>query len=68
MEDDHLPFKQRGVPVLDLIDYDYGPFDEKTGDHAFHHTEQDTLDKISPRSLQATGDIVLELIRLINLR
>ena len=24
-EDDHLPFAQRGVPVLDVIDAHYGP-------------------------------------------
>ncbi|HSU18910.1 MAG TPA: M28 family peptidase, partial [Acidobacteriaceae bacterium] len=25
VDDDHIPFKQRGVPVLDVIDLDYGP-------------------------------------------
>jgi Zn-dependent M28 family amino/carboxypeptidase len=68
MEDDTLPFHKRGVPVLDIIDYDYGPMDERTGDHAFHHTVQDTIDKISPQSLQTDGDIFLELITLINQR
>jgi glutaminyl-peptide cyclotransferase len=66
IEDDHLPFKQRGVPVLDLIDYDYGPHTQELPD-GYHHTAQDTLDKISPKSLQTTGDLVLEIIRLINL-
>ena len=67
IEDDHLPFKQRGVPVLDLIDYNYGPHTQDLPD-GYHHTAQDTLDKISPKSLQTTGDLVLEIIRLINLR
>ena len=66
IEDDHLPFKQRGVPVLDLIDYDYGPHTQELPD-GYHHTAQDTLDKISAKSLQTTGDLVLEIIRLINL-
>ena len=66
-EDDHLPFAQRGVPVLDMIDAHYGPWTEATPD-GYHHTAQDTLDKISAKSLQISGDILLELIRLINQR
>jgi glutaminyl-peptide cyclotransferase len=68
MEDDTVPFEKRGVPTLDVIDYDYGPMDDRTGDHAFHHTVQDTIDKISPQSLQASADIFMELISLINQR
>ena len=66
-EDDHLPFAKRGVPVLDFIDAHYGPSTNATPD-GYHHTAQDTLDKISARSLQISGDILLELIRLINQR
>lgn len=66
VEDDHLPFKQRGVPVLDIIDLDYGPPTREHPEGGYHHTEEDTLDKISPRSLQIAGDLFLEMIRLIN--
>jgi glutaminyl-peptide cyclotransferase len=66
-EDDHLPFAQRGVPVLDVIDAHYGPITDQAPD-GYHHTAQDTLDKISARSLQISGDIFLEMIRLINQR
>jgi glutaminyl-peptide cyclotransferase len=45
VDDDHLAFVQRGVPSIDVIDLDYGP------NNAYHHTAQDTLDKISARSL-----------------
>ncbi len=38
MQDDTVPFAKHGVPVLDVIDYDYGPMDPATGDHAYHHT------------------------------
>jgi glutaminyl-peptide cyclotransferase len=65
VEDDHLPFKQRGVPVLDMIDIDYGPHTSEMPD-GYHHTPQDTIDKISPKSLQISGDLILEVIRLIN--
>jgi Zn-dependent M28 family amino/carboxypeptidase len=64
--DDHLPFQKRGVPVLDVIDLEYGP---PTGEHpegGYHHTALDTLDKVSAHSLQIAGDLVVEMIRLIN--
>jgi Zn-dependent M28 family amino/carboxypeptidase len=67
VDDDHLPFKQRGVPVLDMIDIDYGPHTAATPD-GYHHTAQDTIDKISPHSLQISADLFLEVIRLINQR
>ena len=66
VEDDHLPFKQRGVPVLDIIDLDYGPPTREHPEGGYHHTELDTMDKLSPRSLQIAGDLFLEMIRLIN--
>jgi glutaminyl-peptide cyclotransferase len=62
VEDDHLPFVHRGVPSVDVIDLDYGP------NNAYHHTAQDTMDKISVKSLTIDGDVFLELIRLINQR
>jgi Zn-dependent M28 family amino/carboxypeptidase len=65
--DDHIPFKQRGVPVLDLIDIDYGPRTKDLPD-GYHHTQYDTIDKLSPHSLQISADLFLELIRLINQR
>jgi Zn-dependent M28 family amino/carboxypeptidase len=66
-EDDHLPFAQRGVAVLDMIDAHYGPMTDSTPD-GYHHTAQDTLDKISVKSLQISGDLFLEMIRLIDQR
>jgi len=68
VEDDHLPFKKRGVPVLDIIDLDYGPPTAEHPEGGYHHTELDTLDKISAHSLQISGDLFLEMIRLINQR
>ncbi len=62
VEDDHLAFVRRGVPSIDVIDLDYGP------NNSYHHTAQDTMDKISARSLTIDGDVFLETIRLINLR
>jgi len=60
VEDDHLPFVQRGVPSADVIDLDYGP------QNAYHHTAQDTMDKLSAKSLTITGNVFLETMRLLN--
>jgi glutaminyl-peptide cyclotransferase len=62
VEDDHLPFVARGVPSIDVIDLDYGP------NNAYHHTAQDTMDKVSAASLTIDGDVFMETIRLINQR
>jgi Zn-dependent M28 family amino/carboxypeptidase len=60
VEDDHLAFVARGVPSIDVIDLDYGP------NNAYHHTAQDTMDKISAHSLTIDGDVFMETIRLID--
>jgi Zn-dependent M28 family amino/carboxypeptidase len=52
MDDDHMPFARLGVPVLDIIDFDYPPW----------HKDEDTLDKISAQSLEIVGTVVLEAI------
>jgi glutaminyl-peptide cyclotransferase len=67
IEDDHLPFMARGVPCADVIDMDYGPHDFAHPD-GWHHTPEDTLDKISPKSLTIDGDVFLETMRLLNAR
>jgi Zn-dependent M28 family amino/carboxypeptidase len=46
--DDHLPFLQRGIPSVDIIDLDY----------PYWHTTEDTLDKISPESLERVGRVL----------
>ena len=65
VQDDHLPFVKRGVPSLDIIDIDYGPHVMGALD-GYHHTDQDTIDKISAHSLGISADLFLEMIHLIN--
>jgi len=65
IQDDHLPFVQRGVPSLDVIDFEYGTAADP---EAFHHTEQDTMDKLSVGSLQVSADLFVDLVKLINER
>lgn len=57
IEDDHMPFLRAGVAAVNLIDFDYGP------GHSWWHTEEDTLDKLSARSFQVVGDVLVELLR-----
>ena len=68
IDDDHIPFKERGVPVLDVIDYEYGSYDSVRGDYAFHHTDKDTMDKLSAQSLQVSADLFVDLVKLIDQR
>ncbi|MFZ0761062.1 MAG: M28 family peptidase [Candidatus Sulfotelmatobacter sp.] len=60
VEDDHLPFVTRGVPSADLIDFDYGY------DDVFWHTTQDTVDKLSPKSLEIVGSTILETVGILD--
>lgn len=60
VDDDHLAFVKKGVPSVDLIDLNYGY------NNVFHHTTQDTLDKLSPKSLAIVGTVTLETVRLLD--
>jgi glutaminyl-peptide cyclotransferase len=62
VEDDHLPFVKRGVPSADVIDLDYGY------NNVFHHTAQDTMDKLNPKSLEIVGNTIMETIHLLDQR
>ena len=50
--DDHTPFLRAGIPAVDLIDWSYDG-----------HSLADGLDKLSPRSLDAVGETIFELVR-----
>jgi Zn-dependent M28 family amino/carboxypeptidase len=54
--DDHIPFREAGIPAVDLIDFAYGP---GPSPGAYWHTPEDTLDKVCPESLDAVGEAAL---------
>ena len=56
IEDDHLSFRKRGVPVVDVIDL-------IEIQRTYWHTPQDTLDKVSATSLATTGHVFLESVK-----
>ncbi len=60
VSDDHIPFMKRGVACADLIDFSYGY------NNVFWHTPQDTVDKLSPKSLEIVGSVMLETIRILD--
>jgi glutaminyl-peptide cyclotransferase len=53
IEDDHLSFLRRNVPSVDVIDLEI----------PYWHTPQDTLDKISSKSLAIVGHTFVESVR-----
>ncbi|OYV72573.1 MAG: hypothetical protein B7Z72_04460, partial [Gemmatimonadetes bacterium 21-71-4] len=59
--DDHVPFLKQGVHVIDVIDANYGPKTAMYPD-GWHHTMQDTPDKVSAHSLQVVGDVAVWLV------
>ena len=46
--DDHVPFIERGIPAVDIIDLDY----------PYWHTVADTSDKVCPTSLWRVGRVL----------
>lgn len=55
-DDDHMPFLRASIPAVDIIDFEYG---EGKEDNSYWHTAEDTLDKVSAKSLKIVGDVVL---------
>jgi glutaminyl-peptide cyclotransferase len=51
--DDHIIFLKRGVPAVDVIDFEI----------PYWHTVQDTLDKVSAKSVAIVGHVFLETVK-----
>ena len=58
VEDDHVPFLNAGVPAVDIIDLEYPPW----------HTAEDTLDKVSARSMEVVGRVLTAALPKIESR
>jgi hypothetical protein len=57
--DDHIPFARAGIPVLDLIDFDYGPGPPPG---AYFHTTRDNLAHVCASSLGKVGRAALSAV------
>ena len=53
LTDDHVPLQAAGIRAIDVIDFDF----------PYHHTTEDTIDKVSAESLQIVGNVAVALIR-----
>jgi len=51
--DDHIPLLDAGFRAIDVVDFDYPHW----------HTTEDTLDKVSARSLEIVGEVAIALVR-----
>jgi glutaminyl-peptide cyclotransferase len=60
--DDHDSFLKRNIPSLDVIDLD------TVNDVPYWHTPQDTLDKISAKTLAIVGHVFLESVKQLQSR
>lgn len=60
MVDDHTSFIAVGIPAAELIDYEYGYA------NAYWHTPEDKIDKLSPKSLEIVGNVLLETVKLLD--
>jgi hypothetical protein len=61
INDDHIALIAEGIPMIDLIH----PLPSGSNDaNAYHwwHTQQDTADKCSPKTLKIVGDVVTEVL------
>lgn len=59
VKDDHVAFLEAGHGAIDLIDFSYGP------DNAWWHSPEDTMDKISEKSLLKSGKLVAEMLNIL---
>ncbi len=62
--DDHVPFLDRGIPAIDLIDFQFG---SEPGLNDYWHTDEDTMDKLSAESLNTVGRVVLRMLEKLSL-
>lgn len=56
MLDDHVPFIQKGIPSIDLIDFSYGP------ENVFWHTPEDSPERISGKSIALAADLTIGML------
>ncbi len=50
--DDHYPFVYRDIPFIDIIGMGY----------KYHHTHEDTIDKIDKKTLEVVGNLVEHIV------
>ncbi len=67
--DDHKSFLDVGIPAVDIVDAEFGrmgPGFDGMGE--FHHSNTDTIDKVSRQSLEIVGHTILRTVELLDAR
>jgi glutaminyl-peptide cyclotransferase len=65
--DDHVPFIEAGIPAVDVVDARFGRVGPDTdGMGLYHHSNDDTLDKVSAASLGIVGRTMLRTIERLD--
>ncbi len=62
VDDDHRPLIEAGVPTLHLMDFTFGGEDSPG---TYWHTPEDTMDKVSVKSLSLVGELAFSVLRKI---
>jgi len=58
--DDHTPFEEIGIPVINIIDFEFGQ------KNSFWHSSEDNIKNISAKSLKIIGRTTLKLLFRLN--
>lgn len=65
--DDHISFKNVGIPSVDVVDAEFGRMGPQfDGMGEFHHANTDTIDKVSQKSLEIVGRTILRTVELMD--
>ncbi len=57
IEDDHVVLNKKGIPAVDIIDFEYPDVT-----NSYWHTLKDTPEHCAPQSLEVVGDLLFRLI------
>jgi hypothetical protein len=67
--DDHVSFISVGIPSVDVVDAEYGRMRRRFDSMCeFHHTNADTMDKVSQQSLEIVERTILLTVELLDAR
>jgi Zn-dependent M28 family amino/carboxypeptidase len=65
--DDHIPFRDVGIPSVDVVDAEFGRMGpEFDGMGEFHHANTDTMNKVSRQSIEIVGKTILHAVELLD--
>ncbi|MFK5955453.1 MAG: M28 family metallopeptidase [Planctomycetota bacterium] len=59
IQDDHIHFRRRNVPSVNLIDFNFGP------GNSYWHTREDNMKHVSAKSLGRIGRLLLAALPLV---